>query len=280
MNRFKISAFSDEYSPDFRKGLEGMNKLGISYVELRGVDGKNISTLDKAESGNVKELLDGYGIRASSIGSPIGKIALDGDLAAHRDTARRVCEIACEMGAEYIRSFSFYAPAGKNIADCRDEVIAETLKLLDIADEYGVRFCHENEGKIYGESAERCLDLINATEGRLGCVFDMGNFRYFGYEPEPAYELLRDHITYFHIKDSDGLESVVPPGTGTAMIREILSRYASEGRPSTFATLEPHLVNFVGLGGLTDVSIKHAYTYDSDEAAFTDAAERFKAMLN
>jgi hypothetical protein len=45
----KISGFSDEIAEDIDTQFAMLNKLGISYFEPRGVNGKNISTLNDAE---------------------------------------------------------------------------------------------------------------------------------------------------------------------------------------------------------------------------------------
>ena len=89
MGKIILSAFADEYSSDFTEQLEGMRTFGIDYVEIRGVDGKNVSALTKDEVKTVKAKLDHHGMSASAIGSPIGKIQLDGDVDAHLDMAKR-----------------------------------------------------------------------------------------------------------------------------------------------------------------------------------------------
>ena len=40
---FTISGFSDEIDSNVVKQFEHLNKLGISYFEPRGIDGKNIA---------------------------------------------------------------------------------------------------------------------------------------------------------------------------------------------------------------------------------------------
>jgi sugar phosphate isomerase/epimerase len=145
MARIILSAFADEYSDSFEEQLQGLNKLGISHIEIRHVNKKNISVLTKTEVLEVKELLDKYGIKVSAIGSPLGKIRLDGDLDGHIETAKRVFEYANILGAKFVRMFSFYAPAGKDILDMKDEAFAAVGRLLDAAREYGVVLCHENE---------------------------------------------------------------------------------------------------------------------------------------
>lgn len=70
-----ISGFSDEISAEFDQQLEVVSKLGMQYLSLRGIDGRNIGdfTLEEIRS-NVLPRLERSGIRVSSIGSPIGKI--------------------------------------------------------------------------------------------------------------------------------------------------------------------------------------------------------------
>ena len=133
MAKIILSAFADEYSSDFTEQLEGLRSFGIGHVEVRGVDGKNVSVLTPKEIGEAKRKLDHYGICVSAMGSPIGKIKLDGDIAGHFEMAKRVFESANNLGTKYIRMFSFYAPDGKSIVDCKAEVFDRLSTLLDLA---------------------------------------------------------------------------------------------------------------------------------------------------
>ena len=74
---YKVSGFSDEIAPDIKTQFEVLNKLEIGYFEPRGIDGKNISELNNNEAAALKNNMNKYGIKASSIGSPIGKIISD-----------------------------------------------------------------------------------------------------------------------------------------------------------------------------------------------------------
>ena len=152
MKNYILSAFADEYDASFEAQLGALQQFGIQNIELRFVDGINVADLTDEQVYRVKELLTRYGITVTAIGSPIGKIALDGDLAAHFIKAERVFRTANTLGVQNIRCFSFYAPDGKVITDCREQVMVQMGKLLDLADCYGVTLCHENEAGIYGES--------------------------------------------------------------------------------------------------------------------------------
>ncbi|MBQ8440588.1 MAG: TIM barrel protein, partial [Clostridia bacterium] len=110
MSLIKLSAFADEYADSFAEQLTALNEFGIRYIEIRHVDKKNISVLSPEEVKTAKKLLDEHGVRASAIGSPLGKIRLDEDMDAHMEMAKQVFESANVLGAKYVRMFSFYAP--------------------------------------------------------------------------------------------------------------------------------------------------------------------------
>lgn len=274
-----LSAFADEYADSFEEQLQGLKILGISHIEIRHVNKKNISVLTKEEVLEAKELLDSYGIKVSAIGSPLGKIKLDGDIDGHLETAKRVFEYAGILGAKYVRMFSFYAPAGRDITEMKDEVFSALEKLLALAKEYGVILCHENEAKIYGDIPERCRELLYKFPD-LMCVYDMGNFVLEGVDPYPeAYRLLKDRIAYFHIKDALTAGAIVPPGCGEAKIAEILSEHKKYADGDFFVSLEPHLELFSGLNALVGRSFENPYKYPDAKSAFIDAAKKIKEMI-
>ena len=274
-----FSAFADEYTDSLTEQLAALRSFGIDYLELRHADGKNVAQLTYDEITEIKRALQAYGIRVSAIGSPLGKIALDGDMRAHMDLVRRVCETAARLESKYVRMFSFYLPEGQTRADCRAQVVDALGHMLEIADEFGVVMCHENEAKIWGESPEQCKQLLDAFGGRLRAVFDMGNFVLGGYAPYDAYALLQPYISYFHIKDALYCGAIVPAGLGEARIGEILSDYAKCADHDFFVSLEPHLQTFSGLNALTDVTFENPYKYPDQKTAFADAVEKLQQVI-
>ncbi len=279
MAKIILSAFADEYADSFEEQLKGLQSLGISHIEIRHVNKKNISLLTKEEVLEVQKLLDSYGINVSAIGSPLGKIKLDGDMESHLETARRVFEYANILGAKYVRMFSFYAPDRCDITEMREEVFSALEKLLALAREYGVILCHENEAKIYGDTPARCRELLDRF-GDLKCVFDMGNFILEGVDPyTDAYRLLKKDIAYFHIKDALSAGAIVPPGCGEAKIAEILAEHKEFANTDFFVSLEPHLELFSGLNSLVGRSFTNPYKYPDAKTAFTDAAEKLKELI-
>ena len=279
MRSLKISAFADEYADSFEEQLTALNEFEIEKIEIRFLNGKNISVLKRNEATEAKKKLDAFGISVSAIGSPIGKIQLDGDINDHLETAKRIFELANIFDTRYIRVFSFYAPNGKDIADMKSEVLYYLEKFVVLAREYGITLCHENEAKIYGDTPNRCKELLDHFSGELKCMFDMGNFVLEGVEPYTAYELLKEDIAYFHIKDALSQGAIVPAGKGEAKIKEILSAHREYAKEDFFVSLEPHLQTFSGRNALVGRTFDNPYKYTDQKAAFTDAVIKFKELI-
>ena len=123
MLTYNITGFSDEIDSDIIKQFEHINKLGIEYFEPRGINGKNISDLTIDEAKELKETMNKYGIKASSIGSPIGKIGIGDPFEPHLEKLAHTIEIAKILGTGYIRVFSFFIPKDEDPANYRDEVM-------------------------------------------------------------------------------------------------------------------------------------------------------------
>ena len=281
MARPILSAFADEYKSDFDGQLEGLKSFGIKNIELRFVNGTNVAALTDEQVAEVKAKLSASGISVSAIGSPLGKINVSDDIDAEMVKAERVFKIANELGAKNIRMFSFYLDDNKSAEENKAIVYSALERMLAIAKKYGVTLCHENEAKIYGESPERCRELLDYFGGELKCVFDMGNFVLDGFKPYPdAYELLREYIEYFHIKDSLYAGAIVPAGCGEATIYEILKAHSEYAKGDFMITLEPHLQTFSGLNALVGKEFDNPYKFESTEAAFTEAVKCIKSICD
>lgn len=280
MVSLNISAFADEYSANFDEQLYALKKFGIDYIELRFINGKNFIDLTDGEILEVKKKLEGEGIKISSIGSPIGKINIEEDVFSHVEKAKRLFDNAEILGAKRVRVFSFYFPEDKSRSEVKGKVFDGLEKIVRASEDFDVTLCHENEAKIYGESPENCLEILNHFGGKLKCVFDMGNFVLDGYKPYPdAYNKLFDYIEYFHIKDALYEGAIVPAGKGEAQIKEILSDYRKNGKKDTIITLEPHLQTFDGLNALVGKKFENPYKYENSKASFEDAVLNLKGTL-
>ena len=114
-----ISAFGDEIAPDLKTQMDVCEASGVKCIDVRGIDKVNVSQMPLEKVRQHKREMDGRGFSVPCIGSPLGKIRMDEDFAAHLELLRRTCEIAHAFGTDRIRVFSFYASKGKQIADER-----------------------------------------------------------------------------------------------------------------------------------------------------------------
>lgn len=281
MLKYHISGFSDEIDSDIKVQFEHLNKLGIKYFEPRGINGTNISALTLDEAKQLKETMDKYGINASSIGSPIGKIGIKDEFEPHLEKLAHTIEIAKILGTKYIRIFSFFIPKEDDPAIYRDEVMARMKAMTALAEKEGIILLHENEKDIYGDIAVRCKDILDTVDSQnLRAVFDPANFVQCDQVTYPdAYEMLKDHVVYMHIKDALFADSsVVPAGHGDGRVRDILQALSDRDYDG-FLSLEPHLGSFDGLGDL-EVGDEMLSLTKSDAGKFTLAYNSLKKILD
>ena len=279
---FYLSAFADEYSPSLSGQIEGLNKHGIGFMEIRGVDGKNVAALTVEEAREIRAKLDAGGVHVSSIGSPFGKIGIKDDFAPHLENMKRTMEVAHVLGTDKMRIFSFFMPKGEDPANYRSEVLDRMEQMLLAADKANIILCHENEKDIYGDSPERCLDINEYFANRIKLIFDPANFINCGYKPyEDGFSILGDRIYYMHIKDASDGNTIVPAGCGIGRIPEILAKLA-EGNRDMYTTLEPHLKVFAGLKDLENgENTTHIVdTYATSADAFAAATNALKGIVD
>ena len=267
----KLSAFSDEAGSSIEEQISAMKRNGISYTELRSIDGKNVSafTLDEAKA--YQKTFEENGISVWSIGSPLGKADIEVDFAEYEKKVRHVCELAKIFKTDKIRMFSFWH------ANDKEEKVYENLrKMVAIGKEYGVCMCHENEKDIFGDIAERVQKIMDNVDG-LKYIYDPANFLQCDEPADKTLDLFHNKTEYFHIKDVI-MESgaLVPAGYGDGKIKALLERITDD----KVLTLEPHLAVFDAYKSIDNTEMKHKFTYASANEAFDAAVEAIKKLLN
>ncbi len=248
-----LSGFADEISPDPAEQLATLAAESISHLELRGAWSVNVADFTAGQVAAFRSALDGAGVRVSAIGSPVGKIPVGAPLPPELDRMRRIADIAAELGTAIVRVFSFYIPAGEPPEHHRQHVIDRMGALTGIAEDRGLVLAHENEKEIYGDTPDRCADLITAVGSpALRATFDPANFVQCGVRPFcDAYALLRPFLIYLQVKDAlAATGEVVPAGQGDGELREVLTALRDSGFAG-YMSLEPHLAHAGRLGGFS-----------------------------
>ena len=281
MHTPRLYAFADEASKEIDGQIRAMLRNGLNGLEIRGVDGVNVSKITLEKAKEVRQKLDDNGLITWSIGSPIGKLKLDEDFQAHLDTFRHTLDVADILGAKNLRMFSFYMPKGEDPTPYRQQVIDQLGQLIEVGAPSGINLCHENEKGIYGDIADRCLE-IHQTFPQLKGIFDPANYVQCGDDTIRGWGMLKDYIYYLHIKDALSDGKVVPAGKGEGNVAYVVKEFLTKGGRDM--TIEPHLKVFDGLKDLEtpgDTSVVgQQYVYPNSDASFDAACNALKDILH
>ncbi|MGL5624488.1 sugar phosphate isomerase/epimerase family protein [Cetobacterium sp.] len=274
----KISGFIDEIDIGFEKEVEVIKKLGMKYIELRSVNGTNISDLSIEKVNDIKKYLQNKNIKISCIASPIGKINIDeidfeNKFEEHLKKFKHVLDISQILKVKYIRVFSFFLK--KEQKEKYKDLILEKMKsFIKEISELDIILLHENEKGIYGDDIESSLKLIEEIDSeKFRLIFDPANFIQVGISPLKAYEKLKKFVEYVHLKDANfSSQENVLIGTGDGEILELLKELKKE-KYEGFLSLEPHLINFSVLQSLEQEDVNER------KVQFKDGKEVFKKSL-
>jgi len=255
-----LSAFADEIAPDLNTQMDVCETDGVKYIDVRGIDGKNVSKMTVAEASEYRKQMDDRGFAVACIGSPIGKITMDDDFDEHLELLKNCCDLAHAFGTSLIRVFSFYPSEGKNITDQRDEVMDRMAKMVQLSEASQCTLLHENEARIYGATPQAVKELFaTITSANFKSVFDAANFVTEGIAPyDDAWKDGLDELTFcFHVKDKvPGEKTCVPAGQGGAQLREIFTDLKSR-QWSGYMALEPHMAAAGQFSGFTGPELFH-----------------------
>lgn len=234
---FKLSVISDEITTDFGRALEiAAREFGLGQVEVRELWGKNIMALDSKEIGEARRLLDRYGLRVSSIASPIFKVDWPGaprsKFSPKRDQFKagytfehqdelleRAFELARALNTRNIRIFDFWRLDDQ--APHREAIDRRLADAAAKAAKRDVTLLLENEHACNTATGAEAARTLGAVRSRgLMLNWDPGNAAARGETPYPdGYSLLpKDRIAYLHCKDiirkQDGTTEWMAMGRG------------------------------------------------------------------
>ena len=236
----RLCVFGDEIANEISTQIEVMLSEGVRALELRAAEGRGVLDLDGDVRETVRAKLAAAGVEVFSIGSPLGKVDITSPFDEELARLDRAIDQAHYFGTPRIRIFSFFIP-DRDWATWRDEVVRRLAAMAAVAAREGVLLCHENESRIYGETAANCRDLLAAVNSpALRAVHDTANFAAHDEEPlTQGYPAVRDWLEYVHIKDwRDG--QAVPAGDGVGRMPELLAQLRADGFDGVLS-LEPHI---------------------------------------
>jgi sugar phosphate isomerase/epimerase len=255
-NRFPITAFADEISPDLNEQVETLARLGVGGLDLRSVGGTNVLDLSLDQLEKILDRVQEAGIKISCIGSPVNKVKYDVMTQAREfDRLKRACYVAQRMNTQRVRLFTPEVPEGRE-EELAPKVIDWMREQRRLAMDQGVILIHENDARFWGaypENAKRMFGELGNANFRA--VYDFANDVLLGYRPKDWFPWLLPYLDTIHIKDAKAeTREIVPAGQGDSDMEETLQYLEKEGWSGNL-TLEPHLSAAGPMGGFSGAQL-------------------------
>ncbi len=252
----RLSVLTDEVSDRFAEALDWAVKNGFKHVEVRMVDGVNVSNLDDAQVDRAKGEVEKRGLSVSAIASPLFKCALDparpvqsGDLFGNKEEPLethfaklpRAMKIARRLGTRKIRVFSFWRE--KEPERYLPDIVRHLKKAAEAARAEDVLLLQENETACNGGYAAEVAEIVRQVDSpAMRVLWDPGNENYGGRSAYPeGYAHVKGLFEHVHLKDSvmgaDGKPQCVPIGEGKTPLRDQIEALERDGYKGLY-TLE------------------------------------------
>jgi L-ribulose-5-phosphate 3-epimerase len=201
MQRFRLGAATDVFSPDVAAAASEMRRLGLQGAELRTINGQNILEAGRDEVEHALAALRENKLEVVAIASPLLKCSLD-EWKTQSQHVDRVFEIANLAGARTVRAFS-----GSRVAEpatAFERVVDILQDLADKAGHRGLIIAIENDRACNVSTAQEMAGLLAAIDhSNLQVVWDPASAYISGEKPFPSgYQMLdASRIALVHAKD-------------------------------------------------------------------------------
>jgi len=259
----KFSGISDEAGQRIEMQIKAHKELGWEYMELRNVDGENLTMMSDEKFEEVYRRVSENGLKVSCFSSCIANWAtrISGDFQKDVDELKRAIPRMKKFNTKFIRVMSWPNdnenpwPEGK----WAEEVIKRMKELAKIAEDGGVILAHENcsgWGGLSPENSLRLLEEVNSSAFVL--LFDTGNVvAHTDIDTWDFYIKIKPYIKYVHVKDYKADKSGATfPGEGASKVKEILTDLKNSGYDG-FVSIEPHVASVVHEGKVGNTEITY-----------------------
>ena len=271
-----FSGISDEAGQSIDSQIMAHKELGWTHLELRNVDGENITQLHDDKFVQIEEQIKNVGMQVSCFGSAIANWArpISSDPQVDYDDLKRSIPRMKRLGTPFIRIMSYPNDQDKPWpeAEWRDEAIKRVKEFARIAEGEGIVLAHENCSGWGGLSPANNLVLLEEVNSpALKVVYDTGNPVTYGQDAWDYYQKVKDAICYVHIKDAkhtNGQNVYTYCGEGEGYVKETIADLLARGYDGGFS-IEPHLAAVIHTG----------QEADSEEALFQSYVEYGRRLM-
>ncbi|HEX8835074.1 MAG TPA: sugar phosphate isomerase/epimerase [Abditibacteriaceae bacterium] len=234
-----VSAFADEAGDTCDVQIAALQRAGLKHIDIRSIDGFNITALLLDKAREIKQKLDDAGISVNMFGSPIGKIDISEDFEIDLAKLRHLGELAPVLGCNAVRIFSYFNKEGASHEEWKAQSLKRLEQLRSTGQELGLVLYHENERHIFGDLANDVEAISALRNDSFKLIFDFDNYNQSGENVWDNWLQLREATDSIHLKDSkDGQHT--PAGQGGGFVREILTDAVARGWNGP-VSVEPHL---------------------------------------
>ena len=275
-----FSGISDEAGQAIETQIRAHRELGWTHLELRCVDGVNLTLIPDDQFDRVYAAVTEAGMTVSCFSSAVANWArpITCDPQIDINDLRGAIPRMHRFGTKFIRVMSYPNDKDNPVSDkeWRDEAIRRMKTLARMAEDGGIILAHENCSGWGGLSADNSNVLLGEVNSpALKVVFDTGNPVTYGQDAWEYYQKVRNDIVYVHIKDAkkiDGVDHYTFCGDGDGCVREIVRDLLATGYDGGFS-IEPHLAAVIHTG---------ASTNDADRLyqSYTDYGRRLMALVD
>jgi len=275
-----FSGISDEAGQAIETQIRAHRELGWTHMELRCVDGVNLTLLPDDKFDHVYGAVTEAGMAVSCFSSAVANWArpITCDPQVDIDDLRGAIPRMHRFGTKFIRVMSYPNDKDHPLTDkeWRDEAIRRMKTLARMAEDGGIILAHENCSGWGGLSADNSNVLLGEVNSpALKVVFDTGNPVTYGQDAWEYYQKVRGDIIYVHIKDAkkiEGVDHYTYCGEGDGYVRQIVGDLLATGYDGGFS-IEPHLAAIIHTG---------ATAPDADQLyqSYTEYGRRLMALVD
>jgi sugar phosphate isomerase/epimerase len=242
------SGISDGAGASIDVQIKAHLELGWSNIELRCIDGVNLTAIDDDKFDEVFKKVSDAGLQVSCFASAIANWArpvttpFDVDV----EELKRAVARMHRMKTKFIRIMSYPNDEKQpwDEIEWKTEVIRRLKELARIAEEGGVMLLHENCSGWGGKNYQNNLELLQEIDSpAFRALFDSGNPVVYGQDSWVWYQAVKDCIEYVHIKDAvleDDKPQYTYCGEGDGQTKKILHDLAASGYDG-IVSIEPHI---------------------------------------
>jgi sugar phosphate isomerase/epimerase len=244
---------TDEVSPSLDEGLAFAREEGITTIDLRVIDGRNVLALSRGELADAARRVRAADLTVSCICTPLLKWSPPGKSAERegdqfgfalgdrkpRDVFEGAFAAADILGARNLRIFSYLAYDDYRVEDLREAI----EDLLSLADKFDMKLHVENEGVCNVAEFAGLETLVTTYQHpRLRALPDIAN-AWRSSRPPSAADLARllPFSDMLHIKDyADATGHFVAAGEGNIPLAMLLAATLPAREAPLTLTIETH----------------------------------------